>query len=41
MIKAVRAIVHKGVTAQEAFELYQKSRKTAASDNIDESLEKV
>ncbi len=41
MMKAVRAIVHKGATASEALELYQASKKSAAAESVDESLEKV
>lgn len=41
MIKAVRAIVHKGATAKEAFDIYQKSRKSAATENIEAAMEKV
>ncbi len=44
MIKAVRAIVHKGISAQEAFDLYQKTKKSAAAGQmkeIDETMEKV
>ena len=41
MIKAVRSIVHKGVTAMEAFDLYQKSKKSATGESIDGSMEKV
>jgi putative autoinducer-2 (AI-2) aldolase len=42
MIKAVKAIVHKGASAKEAFEMYQGSRRSATkTEDIDESLEKV
>ena len=43
MIKAVRAIVHKGVSAKEAFEIYEKTKKSPASAamDIDQSMEKV
>jgi len=41
MIKAVRSIVHKGLTALEAFEIYQKSRKSAMTENINADMEKV
>lgn len=41
MIKAVRAIVHKGMTAAEAYDLYQRSKKSAATESIDESMEKA
>ncbi|HEX8949564.1 MAG TPA: 3-hydroxy-5-phosphonooxypentane-2,4-dione thiolase [Dissulfurispiraceae bacterium] len=41
MIKAVRAIVHKGATAREAYDIYHKSKKTAASEAIDAGMEKV
>lgn len=44
MIKAVRAIVHRGASALEGFEIYQKTRKIAgaeAGQNIDASMEKV
>ncbi len=41
MMKAVRAIVHKGATASEAFELYQASKKSFAAEAVDESMEKV
>ncbi len=44
MIKAVRAIVHKGISAQEAFDIYQKTKKSSAAGQmkeIDESMEKV
>ncbi len=44
MIKAVRAIVHKGISAQEAFDIYQKTKKSSAAGQmkeIDETMEKV
>ena len=43
MIKAVRAIVHKGATAEEAFEIYRKGAKakTAAVETADANMEKV
>lgn len=43
MIKAVRSIVHKGASAKEAFEIYQKTKKApgASAEKADESLEKV
>lgn len=44
MIKAVRAIVHKGASAAEAFDIYQKTKRPAApvgETAIDESTEKV
>jgi len=41
MMKAVRAIVHKGLTSGEAFEIYQKSRKSAETENINSEMEKV
>lgn len=41
MIKAVRAIVHKGVTAQEGFEIYQKSKKAGPAEAADSGMEKV
>lgn len=41
MIKAVRSIVHKGATASEAFELYQKSKKSGIAEAVEESMEKV
>jgi len=44
MIKAVRAIVHKGASAKEAFEIYQKTKRPAGAGGEqipDESLEKV
>ena len=41
MIKAVRAIVHKGAAVQEAYEIYQKSRKSGVAESIDASMEKV
>ena len=41
MIKAVRAIVHKGASAQQGFDIYQKSKKTSGTEAIDSSLEKV
>lgn len=40
MIKAVKAIVHKGATAEEGYEIYQKNKKSTISD-IDQSREKV
>lgn len=43
MIKAVRAIVHKGASAQEAFEIYRRNKKSPASaveEPMDE-MEKV
>ncbi len=43
MIKAVRAIVHNGASAQEAFEIYRKNKKSSASaaeEPLDE-MEKV
>jgi putative autoinducer-2 (AI-2) aldolase len=43
MIKAVRAIVHKGASAKEAFDMYQGTKKSASAktERIDESMEKV
>lgn len=44
MIKAVRAIVHKGVSAKEAFDIYERTKKSSAAGtgkDIDESMEKV
>lgn len=42
MIKAVKAIVHKGVSAKEAFEMYRESKKPlSAAERIDDSMEKV
>jgi len=42
MIKAVKAIVHKGATAKEAFDIYQGTKKYAVkAEDIDESMEKV
>lgn len=42
MIKAVRAIVHKGATAKDAFDIYQKTRKAAAPEVQQiEEMEKV
>lgn len=44
MIKAVKAIVHKGVSSKEAFEIYQKTKKSPlinAEKNPDEGMEKV
>lgn len=44
MIRAVKAIVHRGVSADEAFEIYKGSGKTAAArvkEGIDEGMEKV
>lgn len=41
MIKAVRAIVHKGLSAAEAFDMYQKSRKAALPESINAEMEKV
>ncbi len=42
MIRAVKAIVHKGASAREAFDIYQGAKKSAAkTESIDESLEKV
>ena len=43
MIKAARAIVHKGATAKEAFDIYKKTKKTTSdvADSIDASMEKV
>jgi hypothetical protein len=43
MIKAVKAIVHRGVSAQEAFEMYRESRKSPSTSkqDVDESMEKV
>ena len=44
MMKAVRAIVHKGATAREAFDIYQAGRKKAsAAEAVDENknMEKV
>lgn len=42
MIKAVRAIVHKGASAKEAFDIYQGTKKSAVkAEDIDESMEKV
>ncbi len=40
MMKAVKAIVHKGASAREAFEIYNASKKSAA-EAADESMEKV
>jgi len=40
----VRAIVHKGASAKEAFEIYQKTKRPAGAGGEqipDESLEKV
>ncbi len=41
MIKAVRAIVHKGITSREAFDIYQGSKKSAIPENINANMEKV
>jgi len=41
MIKAVRAIVHKGVSSAEAFEIYQSSKKSAMAGAINAEMEKV
>lgn len=41
MIKAVRSIVHKGLTAAEALDIYQKSKKSGVSENITAEMEKV
>ncbi|MDA8388479.1 MAG: 3-hydroxy-5-phosphonooxypentane-2,4-dione thiolase [Nitrospiraceae bacterium] len=41
MIKAVRAIVHKGATAEEAFGIYRKGVKSAAVPAPDGNMEKV
>lgn len=44
MIKAVRSIVHKGLSAKEAFEIYQKTKKSSAAVHgqaIDETMEKA
>ncbi len=44
MIKAVRAIVHKGASAKEAFEIYQKTKKSTGqnvAEGADERMEKV
>ncbi len=47
MIKAVRAIVHKGATAREAFDLYHASKgesggkRSSSAEAVDESMEKV
>jgi len=41
MIKAVRAIVHKGITAREAFDIYQGSKKSALAGSINAEMEKV
>jgi putative autoinducer-2 (AI-2) aldolase len=41
MIKAVRAIVHKGASSAEAFEIYQKSRKAPSAEEADARMEKV
>jgi len=41
MIKAVRAIVHKGITAREAFNIYQGSKKSAIAESINAEMEKV
>jgi putative autoinducer-2 (AI-2) aldolase len=42
MIKAAKAIVHRGASAKEAFEIYRGSRKSAATETerADESMEK-
>ncbi len=41
MIKAVRAIVHKGITAREAFEIYNGSKKSSIAESINADMEKV
>jgi putative autoinducer-2 (AI-2) aldolase len=41
MIKAVKAIVHKGLTALEAFDIYQKSRKSMVTEMANSEMEKV
>ncbi|HXW68641.1 MAG TPA: 3-hydroxy-5-phosphonooxypentane-2,4-dione thiolase [Dissulfurispiraceae bacterium] len=41
MIKAVRAIVHKGVASREAYDIYQGSRKSAPAESINAEMEKV
>lgn len=41
MIKAVRAIVHKGATAQEGFEIYRKNKKSSGVETADISMEKI
>ncbi len=41
MIKAVRAIVHRGTSAAEAFDMYQKSRKAPVAEVADARMEKV
>lgn len=43
MIKAVKAIVHKGVSAKDAFEIYRESRKSlsASKQDMEQSMEKV
>jgi hypothetical protein len=33
--------VHKGATAQEAYEIYQKSKKSSAIEMADTAMEKV
>ena len=43
MIKAARAIVHKGATASEAYDIYKKTKKATSdvSEGIDASMEKA
>ena len=42
MIRAVKAIVHKGASATEAFEIYRESKKPlSATEKTDENMEKV
>lgn len=43
MIKAARAIVHKGATAKEAFDIYKKTKKTTSDvlESVDASMEKA
>ncbi len=43
MIKAVKAIVHRGASAKEAFDIYKGSKKSAKADieRMDEDMEKV
>ncbi|MDA8155987.1 MAG: 3-hydroxy-5-phosphonooxypentane-2,4-dione thiolase [Actinomycetota bacterium] len=41
MMKAVRAIVHKGVSVEEAFEIYRAGGKSLPAETIDEKMEKA
>lgn len=43
MLKAAKAIVHRGASAKEAFEIYKGSKKSATAEieRVDESMEKV